>query len=172
VEHEECPGCGAYLPIEGGIAPSHSYVGASPSCWSIFSNLMVGEPEVAPSKLGELVRDAYLAQHHGTLSAQAIQSVAVHLLVLYGVLRLKEAPSRSVWILARASRPELKYKKERFVWLEPPETNQNEKLSEVVTGITPEERRDRLERYIQGVWSNWSARHLEQLATWYQEYIL
>ena len=130
---------------------------------------MAGEPEIAPAAMNELVRDAYLAQHHGAQSAQSTQSVAVHLLVLFGVLRMGEAPSRSLWILTRASRPKLKYQKDRFVWLEPPPISVKVTLADVVAGTTPEDRRDKAERYIRDVWAGWSERHLEQLSKWYRE---
>jgi hypothetical protein len=48
-----------------------------------------------------LIGDAYAVQHSGTPSAQAIQSVAVHLLTLYGVFRRGVAPDKALWIRQR-----------------------------------------------------------------------
>ncbi|HLF87607.1 MAG TPA: DUF5946 family protein [Anaerolineales bacterium] len=80
-----CPGCRALLPdIDG---PTHRYIGASPACWGIYTALTGGgEPPMAPAPSNTLIVDAYAAQHPGTPSPQSIQSVAVHLIALYGVL--------------------------------------------------------------------------------------
>jgi hypothetical protein len=73
---------GAGAPSDG---PTHRYISASPACWAICTTFGAGEPPVAPSPLRELLVDAY-APHPGVPSDQAIQSVAVHLITLYGVL--------------------------------------------------------------------------------------
>ncbi len=91
---ERCPGCCAGLPPLDG--PTHRYIGASPACWAIFANLFnAGEPPLAPGPLNGLIGDAYAAQYPGTPSEQAIQSVAVHLLALYGVLNLGNVPGEA-----------------------------------------------------------------------------
>ncbi|MCA9961009.1 MAG: hypothetical protein KC443_18340, partial [Anaerolineales bacterium] len=82
---EPCPDCHALLPPSGGAG--HRYIGASPACWDIFAALAnAGEPPLAPHPWNGLLLDAYTTQHPGVPSPQAIQSVAVHLLALHGVL--------------------------------------------------------------------------------------
>lgn len=92
---EPCPDCGALLPPSSGVG--HRYVGASAACWELFAALNnAGEPPLVPSTFNGLLTDAYMVQHPGVPSPQAIQSVAVHLLALYGVLERGVDPGRGV----------------------------------------------------------------------------
>ena len=119
---EPCPGCGAlYPPSEGA---THPYIGASAGCWALHGPMSAGQqPDerlLAESRVpsrpvrhgaaasaargASLLVDAYAAQHPGVPSPQSIQSVAVHLLTLHGVLRRGLDPSRALWIRLRAVR--------------------------------------------------------------------
>ena len=51
-----------------------------------------------------LLADAYAAQHPGVPGPQAIQSVAIHLLVLEGVFNRGVAPENAQWVRRRALR--------------------------------------------------------------------
>lgn len=103
-ELETCYGCGAALPPFDG--PTHRYIGASAACWDLFSRLLHGgEPPLAPAPLNALLLDAYAVQHAGTPSPQAIQSVAVHALTLFGVLERGVAPDQALWLRQRILRP-------------------------------------------------------------------
>jgi hypothetical protein len=94
LQDEVCPDCGIVLPQLAESDPTHRYIGASASCWQLFSYLLnAGEPPVAPGRLNPLLVDAYCVQHHGTPSPQAINSVAVHALALHGVLAAGVSPS-------------------------------------------------------------------------------
>src|SRR5690606_37658695 len=107
--------------LPAGDGPTHRYIGASPACWAIFSALLnAGEPPLAPGPMNGLIGDAYAAQHPGTPSPQAIQSVAVHLLVLYGVLERGVAPDQALWIRQRALRDQTQSRRARFTWMTPP----------------------------------------------------
>jgi Family of unknown function (DUF5946) len=167
---ERCPGCGAELPVGEGGGPIHGYVDASASCWMLFSNLTsVGEPALAPKVTNSLIVDAYLTHHHGSSSPQAIQSVAVHLLVLYGVLHVGIGPDRALWIRHRATRPERKRKPDRFHWLTPPDWTGCPTLADAVSEQTAARRSERVELYVQTIWERWSRMHLVLLRQWYQE---
>lgn len=169
---EVCPGCGAKLPANEGGGPVHGYVEASASCWMLFSNLTaVGEPMLAPRDTNGLVVDAYLCQHHGSSSPQAIQSVAVHLLALYGVLHVGLGLDKTLWIRQRATRPERKKVTDRFQWLAPPDWTGCLTLAEAVAEQTPERRADRVEMYVREIWARWSQLHMATLSVWYQENI-
>lgn len=64
VRFETCLDCRVVLPKFDG--PVHRYLGASPSCWAMFSALSgAGEPPIAPGPLNALLVDAYAAQHPG-----------------------------------------------------------------------------------------------------------
>jgi hypothetical protein len=104
---ERCSGCGATVPRTDG--PTHEYIGASPGCWAIFTELAATTP------MNQLVVDTYAVQHPGTPSRRSIQSVAVHLVSLLMQLEHGVAPARARdGILAARA---IAY---RFVWLDPP----------------------------------------------------
>src|SRR5215467_14106443 len=127
-----CPGCGASFPPYDG--PTHRYLGASAGCWALFSWSVVSgttdvtelisksripdPPVPVPARsvapLGESIwGDAYGVQHHGGTSPQAIQSVAVHLLDLHGIITGRT--TRPGWAIERALRERGVFRK-----LEPP----------------------------------------------------
>jgi len=100
---ERCAGCGATVPRSDG--PTHEYIGASPGCWAIFTQLGTNQ----------LIVDAYAAQHPGTPSRRSIQSVAVHLISLLMQLEHGADPARARDAIRAALA--IAY---RFVWLDPP----------------------------------------------------
>ncbi|MEM7125538.1 MAG: DUF5946 family protein [Chloroflexota bacterium] len=120
-DFEVCPGCLVRLPKPEYGGDTHPYIGASASCWTLFANIWGGgEPPIAPFNTYPLILDAYCVQHHGTPSPQAIQSVAIHALTLYGVLSQGVDPSQTIWIRSRLLRDMQIPKHERFEWLTPP----------------------------------------------------
>jgi len=171
VETERCPGCRAELPLV--LGPTHRYIGASPACWRIFSDLQnAGEPPLAPAPTNALVGDAYAAQHPGVPSAQAVQSVAVHLLVLCGVLDRGLDPASALWIRRRALRERGQPKRGRFRWLEPPSFEDSITISHVAAGPNPAARTERAHDYVEGVWSLWNAEHAQTISAWYDAFVL
>lgn len=179
-DREPCPGCGALLPRVDG--PTHRYIGASPACWAIYSALLAGgTPGVeiltppplptTPAALlpefaaGELLVDAYAAQHPGEPSPQAIQSVAVHLLALHGVLERGVAPGKALWIRLRAVR-----KRGVFRWLEPPSFRDTLNIVHVA-GAGPAERQSRMAGYVGSVYGVWAAAYEETIAAWYARFV-
>ncbi len=85
IKLETCPGCKAILPVLEGAA-IHRYMTSSAACWATFNALNDPERPLAPAEFNNLIVDAYAVQHPGTPSDQTINSVAIHLMVLYGVL--------------------------------------------------------------------------------------
>lgn len=166
-----CPGCGALLPASAG--PTHAYIGASPACWAQFSALFNGgEPPLAPAPLAALIGDAYAAQHPGTPSAQATQSVAVHLLTLYGVLVRGVAPQNALWVRRRALRTGARAKHGRFTWLTPPGARYAATIVDIIRAPTPAARAEQVAPYIHAVWERWSQPHGATIAVWYDAYVL
>jgi hypothetical protein len=168
---EPCPGCTARLPpIDG---PTHRYIGASPACWAIYSALLnAGEPPLAPGPYNALLVDAYAAQHPGTPSDQAIQSVAVHLLTLYGVLVHGAAPADALWIRQRAVRGQGQTRRGRYQWLAPPSFAGSISVADIVAAPSDTARTDLVKDYVHGVWSIWSQVHLETIQRWYTQFIV
>jgi len=167
---ESCPNCHAPLPpIDG---PTHRYIGASPACWAIYSALNVGKPAVAPTSYSALVVDAYAAQHYGAPSPQAIQSVAVHLIALYGVLEQGQPMEQALWLRTRSLRDGKASKHSRFHWLTPPDFTGSVTVADIVNASTPAARADVVEQYVKSVWSIWADFHRATVADWYERYVL
>jgi hypothetical protein len=165
-----CPGCGALLPP--GDGPTHRYIGASPACWAIYSALGVGEPPVAPSPLHELLMDAYAAQHPGIPSDQSIQSVAVHLITLYGVLVRGHAPSDGLTLRTRPLREQTGSKRGRFRWLTPPDLSGTVTVAAIAAAPTPAARATLVDDCVRLVWAAWAPGHEATIAGWYERYVL
>ncbi len=171
VETETCPGCRAELPKTSG--PTHRYIGASPACWAIFSDLLnAGEPPLAPAPTNGLIGDAYAAQHPGVPSDQAIQSVAVHLLVLHGVFARGVEPASALWVRRRALREKGKPRRGRFRWLERPSFEGSLTVSHVVREPGPQERTDKAREYVEGTWSLSQAAHARTISEWYEAFVI
>ena len=171
-ELTSCPGCGALLPALDG--PTHRYIGASPACWAIYTALMVDEPPLAPTPSSPLLVDAYAAQHPGLPSPQSIQSVAVHLLTLYGVLVRGAAPAAALQIRLRAvgamDGAKGARKHGRYTWLTPPLFAGSLTVAQVAQGPTAQERATLAERYVREVWACWAPRYGATIARWYDEF--
>jgi len=170
-EFETCPDCRVVLPRFDG--PAHRYVGSSPACWALFAALInAGEPPLAPAPLNGLITDAYMAQHPGHPSDQATQSVAVHLLALYGVLVRGVAPENALWIRRRALREGRQPKHSRFRWLAPPSFEGSLNVADIVQAPTPEARAAQARSYVRQVWELWAPQHEPTVAGWYENYVL
>lgn len=168
-EFETCPGCGAVLPRSPG--PLHRYLGASPACWEIFSRLNnAGQPPIAPDPANALLIDAYAVQHPGRPSDQSIQSVAVHLLALFGVFAGRIGPEQAVWLRRRVLREGPVPKHKRFRWLTPPPFTDSLTIADVAAGPNPEARAELARRYVADVWTRWEATHGPTIAEWYERY--
>lgn len=179
---ERCPGCAASFPRFDGA--THPYIGATAACWTLLSAVLAGagppaellrESTVASVRVsgltavphtGVLLLDAYAAQHHGTPSPQSIQSVAVHLLVLHGVLARGAAPDAALWIRRQAVR-----RKGVFAWLSPPEPDRAYSLRhcfpgrDIATPCSPE-------AYVSSVYEAWQTDHAHQLDRWYDAFVV
>ena len=131
------------------------------------------EPPIAPSPFNALLVDAYAAQHPGIPSDQAIQSVAVHLLTLYGILERGVSIDRAVWLRTRPLREGSQPKHSRFVWLTPPSFEDSIKIADIVAESTPQLRAERVIDYVRSVWSIWWAtKHAPTIVQWYEQYTL
>ncbi len=169
---EHCPDCKVTLPRLPADAPTHRYLGASASCWALFSNMHSGgEPPIAPHRLTPLLIDAYAAQHHGTPSPQAINSVAVHLLALHAVFTQGQDVAQALWVRRRALENKATGKHKRFHWLTPPEFAGCVTILDIANAPTPAARANVAATYIQQVYEKWAAPHAPTLAQWYRQYV-
>lgn len=183
-EDEECPGCGVRLPRHG--ESTHPYIGASPACWALQAALLIGEtadadlsrhvprsPELsaqtakAVASIGSsLMIDAYAAQHPGAPSPQAIQSVAIHLLTLHGVIERGVASENAMWVRKRPLRW-----KGVFRWLEPPDLHRTLTVADVALA-SPSDRLTLAAMFAGSVYDAWAASHRDVLIAWYDRYVL
>lgn len=178
-----CPGCGALFPPYDG--PVHRYVGASAGCWALLNwdvmtagrdtSGLVGQskipdthvqaPEISDkSRLDSVFGDAYGVQHHGGDSPQAIQSVALHFLNLYGIISGKTTRPR--WPIKRAMRTRGVFHK-----LKPPPHGSMLTIRHLFPGggvVTPASR----EEYVVSVYEAWMALHRPTVEQWYERYVV
>jgi hypothetical protein len=108
--------------------------------------------------------DAYGVQHHGDESTQAIQSVAVHLLNVHGIVTGQT--TRAGWALGRALR-----KKGVFKKLAPPPLGSALTIRHFFSGggvANPVTRT----QYVLSVYEAWMSLHRSTVEQWYQRYVV
>jgi len=178
-----CHGCGALFPLFDG--PTHRYLGAAAACWALFNFYVVLDgdpggsgllaasqipklPVVVPARpdasLDSLFGDAYAVQHHGDDSPQAIQSVALHLLNVHGIIGGKT--TRPGWALGRAIR-----KKGVFHKLTPPTLGGALTIRHLFPGggvVVPATRT----QYVASVYEAWMSLHSVTVEQWYDRYVV
>lgn len=172
-ETERCPDCRVVLPKLPDTAPTHRYIGASASCWAVFTALVNGgEPPMTPQPLNGLLVDAYAAQHPGRPSPQAIQSVIVHTLVLHGVFAHQIAAKQAQWIRLRALGDNGPAKINRYKWLDPPDFSGALTVVDVAAAADPTARSTVAADYVAEVWRRWFAKHGDTLENWFERFVL
>lgn len=167
---QTCEGCGAVLSAHGG--PTHRYMASSAACWAAFTGLTDGHRPLAGAAFDALVVDAYAAQHPGHPSPQAINSVAIHLLVLCGVLEHGFSPDQALWLRQRPGRPSRMPKHDRFHWLIPPSFSSALTVADVSRGGSPALRSELAQEWIREVWAVWAAAHRSQVEDWFGRFVL
>ncbi len=160
---EICPGCKAVLPVTDGVI--HRYMTSSAACWGIFNSLST-ENLLSSNSFNHLIVDTYAVQHPGTPSNQTINSVAIHAMVLHGILERGFKPDQTLWLRQRPGRIESTKKHQRFEWLTPPNFDLSLTIADVSTGRTL------LEDWVKDVWLRWSEPHGKQIAIWFERYVL
>jgi len=113
-----------------------------------------------------LMGDAYAVQHHGDESPQAIQSVAVHLLTLHGVLAEGHPAESALWLRRRTLR-----RKGVFQKLAPPPLGSMLTVRHlfpgggVVAPATPA-------AYAASVYAGWMSVHAGTVRDWYARFVI
>jgi hypothetical protein len=160
---EPCAGCGGLFPaIPNGAV--HRYLDSSAACWAAFNAL---EYPITP--FSALIVDAYAVQHPGVPSNQTINSAAIHLMVLYGVFERGYKPEQALWLRTHPGRASRMPKHERFDWLSPPSFAPCLTIADV---IAAENQSQILETWIKSVWEAWAVPHQNQVAVWFEKYVL
>ena len=177
-----CEGCGALFPPYDG--PTHRYLGAAAACWAVFNwALVLGEvgatdllqrsripegpveiPVRDDASLDSLFGDAYGVQHHGGESAQAVQSVAVHLLNMHGIVAGKT--TRPGWAIDRALR-----KRGVFHKLTPPPLGGALTIRHLFLGGGALSAVTRTQ-YVLSVYAAWMSLHRSTVEYWYERYVV
>ena len=162
---EVCAGCKASLePVDG---PTHRYIGASAACWHIYTTLLAGGyAVVGGDKYGSLLVDAYAAQHPGVDSPQARQSIAVHLITLWAILRAGADVEKAIDIRVRAV--SVGKRTGGFEWLEPvpesyPLTVADLVASEPIDAAS-------IDLLVVGVLGSWLINHEHDIKRWHDLY--
>lgn len=162
---ERCPGCHArFHPTDG---PTHRYIGASAGCWDLYTRLLAGQPPLMLGGSSALLVDAYASQHPGDDSPQATQSVAVHLIVLEGVLG--QGASHEDAIRMRVAAVEHGRNNQGYPKLEPVPQVWDLTIQDVVGESDAGERGEVARRYVNAVWSAWRKSHSGTMGEWYHQ---
>lgn len=148
---EACPGCGLVLPPVD--TPTHPYIGASPSCWALYAELLARDYADWDPEVHRLAVDTYAVQHPGGDDRRARQSVAYHLTAMHLVLERGLRDAEVVAFLRRGTATTAEFPR-----LEPPRPNGTLTVRDVLAG-TP------VAVWAGDVWAAWSAHH-EQARAW------
>ena len=156
---ERCPGCRElYLPTEA--TATHQYIGSSPACWEMFSELLARE--FADPAYGVVHRhtvDVYAVQHPGDDGRRQRQSVAVHLIGLCHWLE----HGLSAAELNRMTQ-ELASLNADWPWLTPPE-RYDMTVADVLHAGSGEAHVRLTREWAESVWGAWS-RHQSTVRAW------
>lgn len=149
---ETCPGCGLSLPRGHGFR--HAYIGASPSCWARYGELLAREfQDPAYFSAHQVTVDAYAVQHPGRPERRAIQSVGLHLMTLALVIEDGAAPAAGPALHNRIiNRPE-------FEWLTPPSMRGRLTVLDVLETTDPGSHEEAVYAWGADVWAAWASHH-------------
>ena len=149
-----CAGCGALVPAAG-IAPDHAYIGASPGCWTIFTDLRGREAsDTRYLEHDRSITDIYMVQHPGVPGRQSSQSVWVHLVGLHAAIELGLPPPGAIALMRRAlaGRPS-------FSWLDPPASPGATTVLDAAAARDPDEYHAIVRRWAIDAWQAWAPHH-------------
>lgn len=139
-------------PADG---PTHAYIGASPGCWAAFSELLL--TDLGPEVTGDLLTDTYAAQHPGVPERRAVQSLAVHLVLLCATLERGWPSWRAAWLRRRA----VERLTGRMVWLDAPQPLGRVDVTVPASASTAEERGALARGWADDVWSAYQPHHAQ-----------
>lgn len=148
---ESCPGCGLRVgPADG---PTHPYIGSSPGCWALLSELMANiRPADRP--VSQLAGDTYAVQHPGVPERRAIQSVCVHLISLGAALERGWPATKAADLVNRAiAHPDW------WRWLDPKPPLGTITVADVFAKVDTPERDATVRAWADDLWATYSPHH-------------
>ncbi len=150
---ERCPGCGGrYGPMPA--VETHDYIGASPACWTAFSELLAREfQDPAYGWIHRHTVDAYTVQHPGLQDRRQRQSVALHLIGLCHWLEHGMTPHQMNPLTQRLANSGIEWP-----WLEAPATYELT-VQDVLAATSADEHGRYVRRWGASVWDAWTAHH-------------
>jgi len=161
---EQCWGCGA--PVARVDGPTHPYIGASPGCWAVYGEVLTSE-HARGSRLGQMLVDAYAAQHPGAPGPQSSQSVAAHLMSLCAQLERGLAPENATQRM-QTYLLDARGRRRAFTWLEPPASLGALTVLDLLSASDAADFSARVERWARSVWTAWQPHHT-QIHAWLDE---
>lgn len=156
-----CFGCGATVP--GTEGPVHAYMLAAPGCWALYGTLLEWRPSLpgpSAATVGQLMVDAYAAQHPTNPDRRNRQSVAVHLMSLCASLEDGVPGARLRHLMGGWTH--------RDYPLLLPHPAAYAVTVRDVADADPEARAAVVSAWAAATWSAWSAHHA-QVRTWFDE---
>lgn len=151
---ETCSDCGVVLPA--GTAASHSYLGASSSCWSLYGMILAREfSDPAYMRVHRMTVDAYCAQHPGAPERRAIQSINVHLAGLYITVEKRLSGDFARKVIGAL----IAHDRDGFRWLAPPADLGKVRVVDIISAEDADAHGEAVEAWGASVWSAWSAHH-------------
>ncbi|MEZ4733769.1 MAG: DUF5946 family protein [Caldilineaceae bacterium] len=168
-EVEPCPDCRALLPPTTAL-PTVTSAHRRPAGRSTVRSTWANRPlHPAPTTACWLMP---MLPNTRASSPQAIQSVAVHLLTLYGILVQGMAPDQALWLRLRPLRDGKQPKHSRFVWLTPPSVCRQFNCGGHCRSANAGERAALVQPYVEEVWTRWAQEHQATIAQWYERFVL
>jgi uncharacterized protein DUF5946 len=148
VHRTACIGCGGLIPDVDG--PTHRYIGASPGCWAIYTELVAGGLPASP--LSALAVDAYAVQHPGVPGPQSTPSVWIHLTALQLSLEAGWRTDQLMRIRAAAAGAF-----DGWPWLEPPRSMGPVTVVDVADRGSSDA--NVVNAWVRGAWEAWRDHH-------------
>ena len=149
----KCYGCGAMVDNIAG--KPHDYIGAVQGCWNLYRQILAKEYlEYNDFELtNRLTVDMYAVQHLGHPNRRSIQSVNIHLISLYIIV--KKIDEKYVTKLLN----KILSKKPIFEWLDLPEPNGLKTIIDVLKAKNIEEHKIYVKEWAEDVWNYWYKKH-------------
>jgi hypothetical protein len=154
----KCFGCGAL--VENIDGKPHKYIGATQGCWNLYGQVLAKEycEYKYPETIHRLTVDTYSVQHPVHPCKQSIQSVNIHLISLYLILKKNFNGQMATKIIGN-----ILNNKPIFEWLEPPIPNGIKTIIDVLNAKNIEEHEIKVIEWSNDVLNFWHKKHEQKI---------